>query len=1140
MNHTGTPATETSQTQSRSRSRSRNLNSARTVTEAAAALPAATATVTHAEFPTSHPPLSVPPHHHSHAAANNAMQRSDGSKDIRTDDAQILPLSPAAASTPAAAAASTDSSNSNQRQTFHPPLTIRLPVLPSTPHTLTMRHQSSARHRMHSGLRHQDAQNGASGSHNVIGDDELSISAASSPCPSPIDLIEDVAADMDGDGDKISQRCSKKRVVIRSFLILLLLLASYLTLHPPLLQHYVVTLRDVAITNRSPKLSLPRPRRATVEHSGVDPGSTTEDSDSYLSRLLSAAAAAARLFSPSNPSHHAPAQPFKFLIRILSSGSIHHSELDRLLQSLQHAEYDVGIDMIDVEIVVDCPLEQTRPPPLDPHTLNECDQTVEGEWCPNITSIAAAEAAAALASYRALQYEYEMSSILARSFVWVHGESRVRIIEPHEANEYGGFFNQFISWQPTRTTRDDAQRKASVSDDDAEDESLPEWCLVLRDSNVVSPVYFRMIKATIQTYFLNDTEQAESLNSTASERWHGSVIGGVLEPVELMIGDQTASTFDSTRSLDRVLMKQQPSMRKSLQDGASDATSPYAFLAQTLVTFSEGGGLLMRAAAFSRLQQWLHAAGIVRTSTKQTGPAQPLHAPPFIYNDQTSFDPCIPNHITNAWFPQVAHVSPLSATQNGSHAEDVNPPQSDSIAMLHESRAHSSWFTLALLQRWMVEEGLVALHLLWPNSAALISSSAFIMPHSHEGHEHEHEHAAAESMPVDGVNEEENTNVTEKDILEERAWVPLPPLKRSLLTRDIIDPVWLETNGGLMNGSSRFMLPSIVIDAFGELHELDQLSFPILPANNLTKLDLELLCRIDMTDAPPQPPTHLPTDAEREALLVTMQQRMDMRHEMNSDDQSIYLPDVDDNAILASLLGPANVTVSPELKQLSENALIERALRIANVSRDELTAVSEALSQFHDEDGVTATATAVEQSELFAHFILDTVPPFPNCTELAQNEWEEFDADFQIDLQRLKQAVGGVALDEYRQAMEMYDRRKQEHEARMDALHEALAHKQLIKQLRQQLLAIREREIIEQEGKILAAYRKKKKRLQQQQVKQTSGSGKLNATNPIFPAPTIIDPLEDVIKTESEYQQRMAAQRERIKRRGHRPLFLGG
>lgn len=867
-------------------------------------------------------------------------------------------------------------------------------------------------------------------------------------------------------------------------------------------------------------------------------------------------------------------QAFKFVLRILSTGGERHKELSRLLDSIQSAHYVAGVDRLDVEILVDRPAGLTlprAPAPLPPHAT-------DGEIAAHAVATERATRAPHEPAYLALKYENELTQIVARAFAWSHGQLRVRVVQPSEAPMQSGPLNMLLEWSPS-VGADAAAEEADAAAD--------EWALHLRDTSVVSPLYFQAIKRIIRGHFSPSAESVTGATSAGVRLHADALLGAVLEPPETVLGVAEGKQFDATLSPEKLvraaLLKEFLAAYSAEKPGAP---TPAFFYTQSLSGFGGGlGGLLLRGRRFAEFKQWLVGLDFIRplhagTATESHGQNRGVPVPLVYSRGNTTaiaeghpaawLDPCVPGLAVNHWVGARAAQAASLARRGRAWVERA-----------HRERMANPWLPLLLLQRFAYERGLYALQWLPPASTsttghlALVSSSAYAIPHEHLKIGHAHAHTNPQGSA--GKEHPEQTQGLGPDH-EHEVHVPLPPLRRRLVQTD--DALWGESRAST-SGTDK-VGPDIAVAPL--LFDISFQAQPLRAGPPASPVPMREACDVETKGAPPQPPSFAPSASELAALQSSLQaqrQKAETAAEARRareaallDPHGDAIPTPEEAEIDQELLAMERAELGLDVDGGGGNGAPAKSPRYA--SSAELVRAAIQAAESHSTLNLTLTAYEsgaagfVDPSTGFpllcvggGERLRDAASLFENTTEFEQARWDEYEVDYQQAWTRAGASAGLLA--QSGDSDSVLTRVKQQHESwrrahrdLMAALREELSKKALVESLREQLREIQDQEQEERDDRMAREWREKERKRAVADAKTRSKDKTKGGAAAVPPATPPSTPLtaeasaqldeslqrkrttgKGAIESEEEYKRLMVIIRERKRNKQHQPLYLG-
>ena len=742
--------------------------------------------------------------------------------------------------------------------------------------------------------------------------------------------------------------------------------------------------------NWSPPPPPPRERTGTID---LDPRPPVVQS-SVAAAAISAAAAAAAALDPS-------AQQFRFLVRILSSGARFHLEFERLLQSLQSAQYVAGHDQLDLEIVVDYPLG-LRPPTIDQHNG---DAELHRE---------AVAAFLASPQYKQLKYEYELTLIIARKVAWDHGSLRVRVIDEAEAPALGGIFNLASSWIPSVS--------AGIAG------APEEWCIILRDTNVLAPLWFQAVKRMIASHFPAPGIAGEGATSASEARLDPESLWGLaLEPSSMLLGlPADADKFDPERSVMQALKPFMPST-------AATSTEPLLFYSQALLLGHPSaplGGLVLRGSKFAQFTRWLGSGllgPLLRKDANNTPASEDYGAPVLRTYARPSLggvDPCVPGLVSNAWLS--ARMLDFRLAMVGVPGLANERREARQMEALHLKRMHDEWFLVNLVARFMYERQWFLIGWAPTNAAdqgtALVSSASFVLSHTHQLSSTK---THAPHLNDDGTLDEsgESTEFQPDQLFS------LPPLAHQILQGS--SPLW---------SASAASKPLRVIPS---LFDFAMRATPLKAGEGAAKpaatVAMGASCELPHAVAKLQPPTLEPTPAQRALVLESARALT----------QPASKPGAASASTPAASASPAS---APASSKPSDPESISSLLSAAE-SRSRTANLS--LSRYipgRDTDD-WGMPWLVLGDRAFAVPTSDPLAALNKTIEEERKRWAEFEADWTAALERT-QTQGAARLDAKRRQAAL----RAAHQASLGELEAERDRQKLIARLKKQLQKEKEKD----------------------------------------------------------------------------------
>jgi hypothetical protein len=359
---------------------------------------------------------------------------------------------------------------------------------------------------------------------------------------------------------------------------------------------------------------------------------------------------------------------FHLQVRILSSGSNHHLELQRLLTSLSDASYSlVRGQKVDVEIVVDFPRGLILP------TIPSADSGASV----NETRLAMQRLHTTLASHEYMdqKMEHALTLSVAKEFRWDHGHVRVEEVEPSNVESIGGVFNAFVE-----------------PDGFSHTSSSNHWVLTLGESNVLSPRWFDTVGQIVGKV------QDGSIDAS-------NLFGAVLEPSEFVLGVVEGGKFDPGLKPDVIVSKH---LSSAVESNSTKPTS-LVYMSQQI---SSLGGLLLPLSRYAEFKTHLETQGLLRPDALSRTSTGKLRK---VYSQQNlAQDPCVPGLVSDAWV-----------------VGDLLNPDESSLEAERINRMYNPWFLLGLLNRFVYERHLFLANIFVPSGRSFVSSSAFSIPHVH-------------------------------------------------------------------------------------------------------------------------------------------------------------------------------------------------------------------------------------------------------------------------------------------------------------------------------------------------------------------------------------------------------------------------
>lgn len=730
----------------------------------------------------------------------------------------------------------------------------------------------------------------------------------------------------------------------------------------------------------------PPPRERSGASADFEPRAQTN----VATAAISAAAAAAAALDPS-------AQQFRFLVRVLSSGARFHLEFERLLQSLQSAQYVPGHDQLDLEIVIDYP-SGLRAPSLDEHG---------GDVESHREAVAAFLASP---QYKQLKYEYELTLIIARKVSWDHGSLRVRVIDESEAPALGGIFNLATSWIPSVS--------AGVAG------APEEWCILLRDSNVLAPLWFQAVKRMVASHFPASGIAGEGATSAAEARLNPEALWGLsLEPSSIVLGvSPDSDRFDPQRSVMQALQPFLPS---------TVSTEPQLFYSQALLLghlSAPLGGLVLRGSKFAQFTRWLGSGlmgPLLRKDVNNTPASEDYGAPvlrTYARPDFGGIDPCVPGLASNAWLS--ARMLDFRNAMVGVPGLANERREARQMEALHLKRMHDEWFLVNLLARFMYERQWFLIG--WADQgAALVSSAAFVLSHTHQvssSSTHDPPH-----LNDDGTLDEsaESTEFQPDQLFS------LPPLAHPLLPGS--SPLW---------SASAASKPLRVIPS---LFDFAMRATPIKPGGAATPVASAVLamgasCDLPHAVARLMPPSLEPTPAQ---LALVLESARPAAAAASAALAAAARPGA------ASASTPAASVASSSDPSASKLSAPESVSSLLSAAESASRSANLSLSRYipgRDTDDWGMPWLVLGDRPFAVAADSDRLSALNHTIHEERTRWTEFEADWAAALERT-QTQGAARLD----AKQRHSALKAAHQLLLDGLEAERERQQLITRLKKQL-----------------------------------------------------------------------------------------
>jgi hypothetical protein len=744
----------------------------------------------------------------------------------------------------------------------------------------------------------------------------------------------------------------------------------------------------------------------------------------------------------------------RFVVRILSSGGSKHRELERLLQSLRDADYSLPADStlaafrndadgaqphlqqqhtmrVDVEIVVDVPPAMRLPPVPGPDSgATAAEIAWAGE---RLRAVITSE------RFQEAKFEHDLTLALAQQFeaqsrggdddpdssgggqAWPPsarggGRVSVRAIEQTRAREHGGVFNMFFAYDAPTAFGLGLSVQAQNT-----------FVVTLRDSHVLSTQWAQALRSMIVSHW-NSGAGSGGNSATLDAQ---SLLGVLLEPAELVLGvSKRGQPFRADVSPESLVFP-------VLSEEINPAIAPALFYAQSVVGHSGSvGGFVLRASDYAELKNWVVAQGLLQPDSQNARSSDEPGAPLLQVYSRASLatlsDPCVPLLASNRWLrPNMSALAHLH--------------QLDQDEALHRYRAGNDWFVLGLVQRFMYEKNVYMLNWLPPSNSgmALVSSSLYELPHAHA-----HDHHAGHS----DADEEQHAVEELAATAEERAAVPLPPLKRELLP----------TSSTLWRGARVTAVPALFDFAYNHKP---------LPARGGVAKPLEnVMSAAEVCEAanavkgvPVRPPRERPSAAESARLQKQLQSIREKNraaaqeaglaplikheHHEEEEDEDALGDEAASSAQQVQLdgAGGENSAAGLNLTHLSSEALVRAALRTAASHRTNIALCTYVSSSpgFLDSAGFPL----LDWSR--GPWITDPELLYSNTSEQVQACFDEYEADLQLALHRVPEADPSAE-----KARSRHRLARRQLAAIVKSITAELQKKELMEQLKRQLIAI--------------------------------------------------------------------------------------